>query len=295
LNGKLTMGKPRFVTSVFVAVLFAALFGVRAVAQTPVTREATAADGNDDDRINPDRPGIADGSTVVGSGRIQLEAGFQQEFRNDAGTTELTHFLPSLLRVGFGSRLEGRVEGNTFTQSSSSGEATQISEFAPISFGIKVRFHKQESAGLKTPSLGTILRVFPASGSGRLHTNEPTGDLRVVADWDITDQLSVNPNEGIAFYEDENGETFFASLSALTLNFFNEAGTLNPFVDFGLQRPEASNVGSSVILDAGIAYIRGRNVQIDGSVGMGPHGRTPPHLFFSVGFSKRFRASKHAT
>src|SRR5437667_8647648 len=123
------MGKPRIVTSMFVAVVFAALFGIRALAQTTVTREATAADGNDDDRINPDRPGIADGSTVVGSGRIQLETGFQQEFRDDAGTSELTHFLPSLLRVGFGSRLEARVEGNTFTQVSSSGGATQSSDF----------------------------------------------------------------------------------------------------------------------------------------------------------------------
>ena len=33
-----------------------------------------------DDYINPDRPGLADGSNVVGADRIQVETGIQQEY-----------------------------------------------------------------------------------------------------------------------------------------------------------------------------------------------------------------------
>jgi len=37
-----------------------------------------------------------------------------------------------------------------------------------------------------------------------------------------------------------------------------------------------------------VAYIVGRNVQLDVSVGTGVNGQTPPHPFVSLGVSFRF-------
>src|SRR4029453_16653233 len=68
------------------------------------------------DLINPDRPGIADGSTVVGSKTLQIETGIQLEFRRSADNREHTLFFPTLIRFGFGSHWEARIEGNTFTR-----------------------------------------------------------------------------------------------------------------------------------------------------------------------------------
>jgi hypothetical protein len=84
---------------------------------------------------------------------------------------------------------------------------------------------------------------------------------------------------------------FPAGLFALTLNAFNRAKTINPFVDLGVQTPEAPASGSSLIVDGGVAYLPGRNIQIDASVGDGAHGHTPPHPFLAVGISIRFRTS----
>ena len=42
---------------------------------------AQAARAEDVDYINPDRPGLTDGSNVVGAGYFQIETGMQQEFR----------------------------------------------------------------------------------------------------------------------------------------------------------------------------------------------------------------------
>tara|TARA_R100000935_G_scaffold52445_1_gene79619 strand:+ start:297 stop:746 length:450 start_codon:yes stop_codon:yes gene_type:complete len=43
-----------------------------------------------DDYINPDRPGLADGSNVVGADRIQVETGIQQEYRSSDGNHSRT-------------------------------------------------------------------------------------------------------------------------------------------------------------------------------------------------------------
>lgn len=278
---------------VIVVVVFL-LAGTPSAAQTPLGPQPTPVQpaAEDKDLINPDRPGIADGSTVIGRGRFQLETAFQQELRHADGQTDHTHFIPTLFRVGLSPRWEARFESNTFTQDDASGpeDATDhTSAFAPVSFGLK--FHLQDSAGVRQPSLGTILRVFPASGTGSLHTTQVTGDLRLAADWDVTPNISLNPNAGVAFYEDNENRRFTAALFALTFNYFNDAKTINPFVDIGLQAPETLGAGSSLILDAGVAYLPSRNVQFDVSAGNGAHGRTPPRLFLSVGLSLRFRAN----
>ena len=257
-----------------------------------VILDGNPATAQTEDAINPDRPGIADGSTVIGRGRVQVETAFQQEFRGEGASTERRYFLPTLLRGGISDRWEVRVESNTLTQvdvRAAGAMNTRTLSLAPVSVGLK--FQIQNSTSSRRPSVGTILRVFPASGTGTQHTNHATGDLRLAADWDVTSTLSLNPNVGVALYEDDRNHTFTAGLFALTLNVFNRAKTINPFVDLGVQTPEAPASASSVIVDSGVAYLPGRNIQIDVSGGDGAHGHTPPHPFFSLGMSFRFRPS----
>src|SRR5690242_4019945 len=68
---------------------FSTMMPVRA--QEP--QKPKAQQEEQEDVINADRPGIADGSTVIGrakSGRarFQIETGIQAEFRSDSGSTE---------------------------------------------------------------------------------------------------------------------------------------------------------------------------------------------------------------
>jgi hypothetical protein len=76
-------------------------------------------------------------------------------------------------------------------------------------------------------------------------------------------------------------------LFATTLNY-NPSKQLNLFVDTGVQAPEERNGATSIIYDAGIAYLINPDVQLDLSVGTGGGGRTPPHPFLAAGISKRF-------
>lgn len=255
--------------------------------QSSSSAQASAEAPEDSDLINPDRPGIADGSRVIGARRFQIETGLQQEFRAEGDVRTHTLFVPTLMRVGLGSRWESRVEGNTFTSVrtiDAAGQPSTTSGFAPLSGGIKFAICDRS-----TPqhwSLATIARAFPASGSGDFKTRHVTGDVRLVADWDLAPKLSLNPNVGVGRYEGPDGNTFVAALGAVTLNF-QPTDRLNPFVDIGYQGA-AGDAAAFVIVDAGVAWIVRRDVQLDVSVGNGIGGDTP-RPFVAIGISLRGR------
>jgi Putative MetA-pathway of phenol degradation len=239
-----------------------------------------AALADDADLINPDRPGIADGSFVIGH-HFQIETGYQEEL-HDGGHTRLI-FMPTLFRVGINSAWEIRFEGNGPTYSDSFGMRETGYQAESVGF----KYHFMDAKGTKQPSLGIIGRVFPASGSAGFQTTQTTGDVRLAADWNLNDQWELNPNIGVAQYEDGNNTMYSAGLFAMTLNY-NPTPIVNFFVDTGMQGPEASHGKNSVILDAGVAYIVGKNVQLDFSVGNGVSGSTSPRPFVGAGVSIRF-------
>src|SRR6266496_3233402 len=155
-----------FVFQVAVVVLRIALSdAIPAAAQSPIPQQSKSAkpqDSDDQDLINPDRPGIADGSQVIGAKRLQIKSGIQAEFRHQNETHEHTLFIPTLLRIGISSRWEARIEGNTFTRTSDfdvTGMTNQVSGLAPLSLGCNYRI--EGSKGARHPSRGAIVRVVP--------------------------------------------------------------------------------------------------------------------------------------
>jgi hypothetical protein len=284
--------KTSMILKIVTATLAAFLLAIPTSGQSsgrPQDQKPPQSENPSDDLINPDRPGIADGSNVIGAKRLQIETGLQEEFRRDGDSREHTIFIPTLIRVGIDNHWEVRVEGNTFTRVvtfDATDVASQISGFAPVSLGIK--YHIYDFKGARQASLGTIVRVFPAWGSADFRPDHVTGDVRLAVDWDFVPKLklSLNPNVGVGRYEDDQGRIFTSGLLAVTLNYL-PTKKLNPFIDVGLQTPEKSDGRSSVILDAGVAYIIGRNLQLDASVGTGAHGDTTPHPFIGFGISFR--------
>lgn len=236
--------------------------------------------------INPDRPGIADGSTTVGLGHFQIETAFQREFRK--GGNDRTTFIPTLLRYGFSKNWEVRVEGNTYTWNKHVDPeqvTTRSHGMAPTSIGLKYNF--LDAVGTKQPSVGAIVRVFPRSGSGDFRSTRTTGDFRLAADWNFAEKWSLNPNVGVGIYEDGSARKYTAGLAAMTLNY-NASKIVNFFLDTGIQTPEEKAGKTSIIVDAGGAYIIGHDIQLDLSAGTAIAGVTGPHPFVAAGFSKRF-------
>ena len=281
--------------SLRVAIVISMLIGGRtahAAAQSNavVTPQDTTGTSDNDELLNPDRPGIADGSRVIRAGQVQIELGAQREYHVAGDAHSRVDLLPILLRAGISERVEIRVESNAATRSrgtEADGSTTDVSGFAPASVGLKTQLF--DSGGDHRRSLGMIVRVFPPSGSGEFRSRRYAGDLRVAGDWDFASHMSVNPNLGVARADDGRGGSYSTLLGALTLNYL-PTPRLNPFIDLGYQSRESSGGGASVILDSGIAYIVGSSLQLDVSAGRGVHGSTPPRPFVAAGVSVRTNA-----
>ena len=187
----------------------------------------------DDDLINPDRPGIADGSQTIGRGTFQLETGIDREKGDNA--------FPTLLRYGISKSFEARVESD--------------SALTHPLLGFKFHF-------ADAPSLGVIVRA------GEHHE----GDVRLAADINLGEKWSLNPNVGM---NRDRG-----ALAALTVQY-NITQRANVFIDGGYDT-------SQLLLDAGGAWIIGRDTQLDASVTWGARGSGVPNVVYSAGISRRF-------
>lgn len=256
--------------------------------QAQASTRGNVATSNTTDLINPDRPGIADGSRVIGRDRWQIELGAQYERRRpEPNTRTSTIFAPTLVRFGFADHWEGRIETNAVTslQTTQPGiPASRATGYAPVSLGAKYQIF--DSGSDRRRSLGIIARLFPPIGSANFRNDRFTGDLRLAADWDFAPKLSLNPNIGIGRAQGDAGRTFVAGLGALTLNYL-PTDRINPFLDVGIQAPEVPNGRASAILDAGLACIIGRDIQLDLSAGSRAHGSTAPRPFLAIGVSFR--------
>lgn len=236
------------------------------------------------DDINPDRPGIADGSGVVGAARLQIESGLQREWRRDGDERERLTYVPSLLRIGIDEQWEARVEGNAFGWQNQS-DAARSTGAMPVSMGVK--YHVQGNGDAGNPAYAVIVRVFPRSGSDTFGTHRATGDVRLVADIALAPDWSFTPNIGAARQEDDAGQQFNTALLAATLSYAANK-QLNVFLDTGMQSREERHGRAQVILDTGVAYILTPDVQLDATIGRGVHGAKPPRVYASAGFSIRF-------
>jgi hypothetical protein len=212
--------------------------------------------------IVADRPGLADGSATVGRGVAQLETGLTAA---DEGDQSLT--LPTLLRFGLSDRLELRVESDV------AGRTSGTTELAPIAAGFKLRL-----TGGAIP-LSLIASVQPPSGGGAFRTTDFESEARLVSDIDLGNDFSLTPNLGVSLAEGGPATAIFA----MTLE--KELGRALPFVDF---ETSSGDGDTSLIADAGVAWIVRPDTQLDVSAGFDLAGNAYPDWFISAGYSRRF-------
>lgn len=239
--------------------------------------------------FNPDRPGIANGSTLVGPHKFQIETGIQSEEHKDGDNHTRLIYTPILFRYGLDNRYELRIESQGYEQArySTPGTDTLTNRgYSPVSLGVKVHFQDSKPS-THNVSLGAILRVFPKSGSSDFRTNQTTGDVQLVADWTLSPLWSINPNISVGFYQDGTGKQYTTFLMPITINY-NLTPQLTVFLEPALATPEQHSGGTSLIYDGGLAYIFGGDNQLDFGIGTGASGQTPPHPILGLGYSHRF-------
>jgi hypothetical protein len=209
--------------------------------------------------IVADRPGLADGSTTVGHGVAQLETGVTAE-----GGDEKRLTLPTLLRFGLTDRFELRIESDVVSDEG---------DIAPVSAGFKLRLRDGALP------LSLIASVQPPSGGGSLRSTEFEGEARLVSDIDLADGLSLTPNIGVTLAEGGGAAAIFAA------SLEREMGRALPFVDF---EATVADGDTSMIADAGVAWVVRPDTQLDISAGVNVTGDQYPEWFIAAGYSRRF-------
>ena len=215
-----------------------------------------------EESIVADRPGLADGSTTMSRGVAQLEAGVTAEGGDDEVFT-----LPTLVRYGITDRFELRIASDVI------GFTSRGNDLAPVAAGFKLRLRDGSIP------LSLIASVQPPSGGGDLRSNAFESEARLVSDIELADGLSLTPNVGIAFTEGSDA----TAIVAATLE--RGMGAFLPFIDF-----EASfgSGDTSMIADAGVAWVVRPNTQLDLSAGVDVAGDAYPEWFIAAGVSRRF-------
>lgn len=212
--------------------------------------------------IVADRPGLADGSTTVDRGVVQLETGLTGE-----GGDEESFTLPTLLRYGITNGLELRIASDVVGWTSGDGD------IASVTAGFKLRLREGAFP------LSLIASVQPPSGEGSLRSSVFESEARLVSDIDITEGLSLTPNVGVALVEGDGAVAIFAA----TLE--REMGSALPFLDV---EATIGDGDQSMIVDAGLAWVVRPDTQLDISAGADLFGDEYPEWFIAAGYSRRF-------
>lgn len=242
----------------------------------------------EDEEISPARPGFAEGSSVVGKGRAQIELGIERQTRDDGDRRTGTLLVPTLVRFGIGEKVELRIEGDTYTRekvSEPTGPDERSEGIAPTSIGLKARL--AEGVGGAKASTAVVARFFPPSGTGKFKSAHATGDVRLLADWQIAPKWTFKPNIGIGAYEDDDQQPYTTGLLAATLDY-KASQALKLFIDSGVRLRERRHGTSGAIVDLGATYLVGRDTQVDVSVGGRVAGTTFPRRMLALGVSRRF-------
>jgi hypothetical protein len=238
----------RFVRHVLGVVLALACAALPSVAQ-------------EDDRIEPDRPDVTNGTHIVDVGLLQVELGGL--YSHAGGSDQRGFGSPVAMRVGLTDWLEARVSSDgLITQTQGGARQTGLGN---TQVGAKVRLWADPGGVPVVSVLPTISfpTADPAKGFG-------SGDrdylLAFLSGTDIGEHWHADGNYGIGRIGAGNGAPHFTQhLVSLSVSVAS-SDNMNPYVEafwFSRQDPGGPAVGA---IDAGGIYEIGARYAVDGGV-----------------------------
>ena len=250
-----------------------------AVAAYAIAIPATAAG---DDPIATDRPDFVESSAVVGKGRMQVEASVAVDRTSGNGERETVWSTPTLLRFGVSDTIELRMEsdGAIRQRTSAPGSTTTERGYGDVSLGVK--WHAMDARD-RLPSVAVLLHADLSTGSAAFRDEGTRPSARVVAEWELDNDMSLGVMPGIG-YEKQYGGKMFGILGLVVGKAWNDR--LRSF--FEVSSPHiarSANGGSEASLTVGSAYLVSNNVQVDTALSRGLNSRTADlSLTFGLSF-----------
>jgi hypothetical protein len=253
---------------------------------SPAASASSASSARDAQTIGdiaPDRPGLGDGSGIVGRGVWQVETGWSFESDRDADETLHELALPlALFRVGVTDRFELRVAADgLLSDTSSIPGSKRLSGRSDVEVGAKVKLVESARAGFELSVL-PIVSLPIGSNAFTSGAYDPTVEMAWAQSLPRGFSLSGNVTAASVSEEDHR---FTQHILTLCVDRDMAAGW-NGFVE-AFRASSFQRDGAAVwIVDTGATHRLGRQAQFDVSVGRGITNAAPD-WFISAGVSLR--------
>jgi hypothetical protein len=185
-----------------------------------------------------------------------------------------------------GEYLEARIETDGLLQQDLDGNGVDESNsgYSDTAVGLKWHVPGSEDSG---PSIGVLLHADLDSGSSDFRGDGVRPSLRVVAEWELSERVSLGVMPGIISDKDDQGERFTAGILGAVMGYaIND--TTRVFGEVAAQQIAGNSHGGDVVtFDVGTAHLLSENSQIDVAASFGMTDETPEWAL-TVGYSVRF-------
>ena len=245
--------------------------------------------GNDDERLDPDRPHFPEATTTVGKDRVMLESGYTFAKKD---SSFLSHSYPeALLRVGmFTDWFELRIGQNFLHEEEKIGGMTNVLNGAQdLYLGMKLALTKQRDL---FPAIAVIPQMMVPTGSNDFTANRVLPGLNVDMSWEIVKnffsvEMLIANNQVVGTYASEIGTSHFETATGITAAF-QVTKKLEAFAEWdAIYQIDGSERGPRHYAVGGLVYFISNNLEVDARAGVGLNDRSNS-LIAGVGFAVRF-------
>lgn len=251
-----------------------------AQAGPPGTDASTSPEAEEGAPLVGDRPDFTESATAVG--RLQLETGYTYE---DAGPSDVHTVGELLVRVPAGRRLELRIGVPSWSWTDAGdppdlGPGAELPGEGPrgitdASLGLKLGLREPgpDGGGPAVALLaGTTVPTGGDLGSDGFH---PGG--RLAAALDLSERLSLGANGGVASAE-AAGERHAELSGSLALGVA-ASGAVGAYLEGYGFVPTGEGPDASSVVNGGLTWLAGPDLQLDVRVGTGLSGPSPDLIF----------------
>lgn len=235
--------------------------------------------------INPDRPDLTNGPSLVIPHHLQLETGYTY---TRTGSEKAQSLGEILLRYAFDDRWEARLGLNSYDwiDSGVPGEK-RISGAEDPFVEVKIRLNDADAKNRPhgMPALGLLVQTTVPVGSRALTSDVWQPTITLATHWDLPADWSLENNVG--YSRGADGDRRFDQLFASASAGFQLNEKLGGFLEGYLFSKESADGSATHYADAGLSYLISKDLAVDIRVGKGldePH----PNWFTGLGASYRW-------
>ncbi|MFD2245612.1 transporter [Pontibacter ruber] len=232
--------------------------------------------GQEVEKIQTERPGQTESSSVIPKGTLQLETGYQFQKATEEGLSIKTNAYPTaLVRLGLLNWLELRIQSALRDSIVENGVARKVRGLAPLNVGVK--FHLWQEQGWR-PEAALIARAALPVGSEAYRPDNPEPELRLTFSNKLTEKIEAAYNLTFGWPGEDQSKGYTFSLSGEVHDKLKVFGEVFGNKVTGEQAEHQA--------DAGILFLLLPNLQLDLAAGTGL-SKAAPDYFITTGISVR--------